>query len=178
MYIKTELTDLADFDAWSGGEDTKCKIIEADLGVEFMDALEEHYPYGLTETTLNDLLWFDDEWCYSLVGLNSYGVMPISAEVLLGDTTIVDDAIELRIEEYNDEYDTEYTADELGISSYDFESDLDDWLSGNQNDDTDKDYLAERWLEDEGNVLIDQLVRDLVPNIPEADDHKHGDDDE
>lgn len=176
MYIKTEITYLEEFDAWSGAVDTKKKIIEADRGDEFLEALEEYYPDGMTETELNDLLWFEPEVCYEYAGLNSFGVMPISAEVLLGDTTIVDEAIESRIEEYNDEYDTEYTADELGISSYDFESELDDWLSENQNDDTDKDYLAERWLEDEGNVLIDRLVRDLAPDIPEADDHDHGDD--
>lgn len=178
MYIKTELTDLADFEAWSGGEYTKDKIIEADLGVEFIDALKENYPDGFTEEQLNDLLWFEAEWCYELVGLNSHGVMPMDADTVLGDTTAVEEAIESKLEEYNDEYKTEYTSDKLGISAYDFESDLDNWLSENQNDDTDADYLAERWLEDEGEDLIERLIRDLAPDIPEADDHNHGDDDE
>jgi hypothetical protein len=178
MYIKTEIDDLADFEAWSGGEHTKCMIVNACLGTEFIEALEEHYPEGVTESELNDLLWFEDEWCYELVGLNSHGVTPLSGSDVLGYTCVVEDAIESKIEEYNKEHGTEYTADELGISAYDFESNLDDWLSENQEDDTDEDYLAERWLEDDGDVLIEEAIEDAAPNIPEADDHKHGDDDE
>lgn len=178
MIIKTEIYDLADFEAWSGGEHTKCKIVKVGSGTEFMEALQEHYPDGLTETELNDLLWFDDEWCYELVGLNSHGVLPIEADDILCNTTIIEDTIDSKIEEYNKEHGTEYTADELGISPYDFESDLNDWLNENQNDDTDEEYLAERWLEDDGYVLIERLIRDEAPDIPEADDHKHGDDDE
>lgn len=164
MYIKTELNDLADFDAWSGGEHTKCKIIEADLGVEFMEALEEHYPDGLTETELNDVLWFEDGWCYELVGLNSHGVTPLSGSDVLDNTQAVYLAIEREIDEYNETHGTKYTSDELDINEYDFESSLDDWLSENQEDDTDEEYLADRWLEDEGYVLIDEAIEDAVPS--------------
>jgi hypothetical protein len=164
MYIKTELNDLAHFEAWSGGEDTKCKIIEADLGVEFMEALEEHYPEGLTDTELNDLLWFDDEWCYELVGLNSHGVTPLSGSDVLDRTNVVENYIEQAIEEYNEAHGTKYTSYELDIHEYDFESNLDDWLSENQEDDTDEEYLAERWLEDDGYVLIDEAIEDAVPS--------------
>ena len=178
MIVKTEIYDLANFEAWSGGEYTKDKIVEAGLGEDFMEALEDNYPDGMTESELNDLLWFEDEWCYELVGLNSHGVTPLRGSDILDNTTIIGHAIELRIEEYNTAHNTEYTADELGISEYDFESILDFWLDENQEDDTDEDYLADRWLDDEGEALIDEAIEDAAPNIPEADDHKHGDDDE
>lgn len=178
MFIKIELDDLAEFDSWSGAEQTKKRIVSQGLGIDFMTALEDNYPEGITETELNDLLWFEEEWCYELVGLNSHGVVPIKAEEILGDTSDVEWAIDEKIEDYNHEHNTEYTADELGISPYDFEDALDDWLDENQEDETDEFSLVERWLEDEGYVLIERLIKDLAPDIPEADDHKHGDDDE
>lgn len=178
MFIKTELDDLAEFDAWSGAEQTKKRIVSQGLGVDFMTALEDNYPDGITETDLNDLLWFEEEWCYELAGLNSHGVVPLNGEDVLDNSVYVERAIEEKIEDYNHEHGTEYTSDELGITPYDFEDALNDWLSENQGDETDEDTLAERWLEDEGYMFIERLIKDLAPDIPEADDHKHGDDDE
>ena len=107
MIVKTEIYDLANFEAWSGGEYTKDKIVEAGLGEDFMEALEDNYPDGMTESELNDLLWFEDEWCYELVGLNSHGVTPLRGSDILDNTTIIGHAIELRIEEYNTAHNTE-----------------------------------------------------------------------
>lgn len=56
MIIKKEIYDLADFKAWSYANDTKQKIIDAGLGREFINALEDIYPEGISETELNDLL--------------------------------------------------------------------------------------------------------------------------
>lgn len=70
MEIKTELCDLAGFDAWSGGVYTKEIIVNAGKGREFLACLEDIYPDGMTETDLNDLLWFEPEWCLELVGIN------------------------------------------------------------------------------------------------------------
>ena len=67
MRIYTE-ESIEDFEAWCGGQDTKEKIIEARKVDEFDELIEELYPNGLTETELNDLLWFEDEWI--LVQLN------------------------------------------------------------------------------------------------------------
>lgn len=164
MYIKTEIHCLSDFDAWSGGEETKCKIINANLDEEFMDALEDTYPEGLTETELNDLLRYDAEWCYELVGLNSHGVCPLDGSDIIGNCTTIEDAIDEAIKEYNEAHGTEYTADELGISEFDFESYLDDWLSENQEDETDHETLAIAWLEDEGYVTIEEAIEDAIEN--------------
>lgn len=164
MYIKTEIYRLSDFDAWSGGEETKSKIIEAHLDEEFMEALEEHYPDGLTETQLNDLLWFEDEWCYELVGLNSHGVFPLDGSDVIDNCTTIEDSIDKAIEQYNEEHGTEYTMSELGISEYDFESYLGDWLSENQEDETDHETLARAWLEDVGYIYIEEAIEEAIEN--------------
>ena len=70
MEIKKDIDDLYHFDAWSGAVDTRQKILDAGKGTEFMAALEDIYPDGMTETELNDLLWFDSDFCLSLVGLS------------------------------------------------------------------------------------------------------------
>lgn len=58
---------LSDFDAWSGAVDTKKTIINQGKEEEFNDLMEELYPDGLTETGLNDLLWFSDDWVYEML---------------------------------------------------------------------------------------------------------------
>ena len=63
--------DLNSFQAWSGAKDTldriqregKCSLLE--------QILEDTYPDGMTETELNDLLWFDSESVYEWLGIRS-----------------------------------------------------------------------------------------------------------
>ena len=63
--------DLNSFNAWSGAVDTldriqregKCSLLE--------QILEDIYPDGMTETELNDLLWFDSETVYEWLGIRS-----------------------------------------------------------------------------------------------------------
>ena len=70
MTITYEL-DLNSFQAWSGAKDTldriqregKCGLLE--------QILEDIYPDGMTETELNDLLWFDSESVYEWLGIRS-----------------------------------------------------------------------------------------------------------
>lgn len=62
-------TKLVDFQAWSGAVDTKNTIIDNDKAEEFDDLIEEVYPDGLSETQLNDLLWFDEEWVFESLGI-------------------------------------------------------------------------------------------------------------
>lgn len=69
MKIFQEISDLSDFETWSGATRTKEIICDAGEGEEFISALEEHYPAGIGEEELNDLLWFEPEWCLDLVGL-------------------------------------------------------------------------------------------------------------
>ena len=70
MNITYEL-DLNRFEAWSGAKETleriqcegKCGLLE--------QILEDIYPDGMTETELNDLLWFESESVYEWLGIRS-----------------------------------------------------------------------------------------------------------
>ena len=68
MTIKTE-TNLRNFEAWSGAVDTKKIILDAGLEEEFEILIDELYPEGLTDTELNDILWFDPDWILESLGI-------------------------------------------------------------------------------------------------------------
>lgn len=173
MKVYKDIYDLDAFNAWGGAADTKSNICYADKGEEFIDALDDLFPDGIDELKLNDILAFEEEWCYELVGLNSYGVEPADAGEV---ANYICEAIEAAVEQYNYEHDTELTSGGLGIMCYDFKDSIEEWLVENQEDETDEELLADRWLDDYGRDEIEEMVSDLAPNIPEADDHNHGDD--
>ena len=70
MTITYEL-DLNSFEAWSGAKDTLDRIQREGKCAELENILEELYPDGMTETELNDLLWFDSESVYEWLGIRS-----------------------------------------------------------------------------------------------------------
>ena len=70
MTITYEL-DLNRFEAWSGAKDTLERIQREGKCAELENVLEELYPDGMTETELNDLLWFDSESIYEWLGIRS-----------------------------------------------------------------------------------------------------------
>lgn len=70
MTITYEL-DLNSFQAWSGAKDTLDRIQRERKCAELENVLEELYPDGMTETELNDLLWFDSESVYEWLGIRS-----------------------------------------------------------------------------------------------------------
>lgn len=70
MTITYEL-DLSSFKAWSGAKDTLDRIQREGKCAELENILEELYPDGMTETQLNDLLWFDSESVYEWLGIRS-----------------------------------------------------------------------------------------------------------
>ena len=68
MIIKTE-TNLRNFETWSGAIETKKIILDAGLEEEFEWLIDELYPEGLTDTELNDILWFDADWILENLGI-------------------------------------------------------------------------------------------------------------
>jgi len=70
MKTYNENTTLVNFNTWSGATDTKNTIIENDKAEEFDSLIEELYPDGLSETQLNDILWFDSDWCFEMLGIS------------------------------------------------------------------------------------------------------------
>lgn len=69
MKIYSEMS-IADFKAWSGAVDTQKRIIAENMENEFDCMIEEMYPDGLTDTELNDILWFEEEWIYESLGIS------------------------------------------------------------------------------------------------------------
>jgi len=63
-------TSISNFQSWSGAKDTQKTIIENDKEDEFDSLIEELYPDGLSETQLNDILWFDSEWVFEQLGIS------------------------------------------------------------------------------------------------------------
>lgn len=63
-------TSISDFQSWSGAKDTQKTIIENNKENEFDALIEGLYPDGLSETSLNDLLWFESDWIYETLGIS------------------------------------------------------------------------------------------------------------
>lgn len=74
MKVYKEITSLYDFEPWSGAIETYNKIIEAGKEEEFVDQLEQVFAeQDVSNTDINDMLWFEPETCYELVGLDKNG---------------------------------------------------------------------------------------------------------
>jgi len=69
MIVTNDNLTLRDFKAWSGAKDTQETILNEGKGEEFDSLIEELYPDGIEETHLNDLLWFDEERLYEMLGI-------------------------------------------------------------------------------------------------------------
>jgi hypothetical protein len=70
MKVINDSLALANFDAWSGAKDTKETILNAGKGEEFENLIDELYPDGLTDTQLNDLLWFEPDFIFENLGIS------------------------------------------------------------------------------------------------------------
>jgi len=68
MTITSEL-DLSTFKFWSGAKDFADKLTYTELQ-DMQNHLEDLYPDGMTETHLNDLFWFEDEFICQCIGLD------------------------------------------------------------------------------------------------------------
>jgi hypothetical protein len=62
MRITNDNLTLRNFEAWSGAKHTKQLILDNDKEDDFEFMIEDLYPDGLTDTQLNDILWFETDW--------------------------------------------------------------------------------------------------------------------
>lgn len=62
-------SDISEFKPWSGAVETFEKIKDAGRIDDLDFLLEDIYPDGITETQLNDILWFDADWVLESLGL-------------------------------------------------------------------------------------------------------------
>lgn len=68
MTIITEQS-LRSFEFWSGAKDNADELTIEQFD-ELESMLDELYPDGITETQLNDLMWFDFDDVKSWLGIN------------------------------------------------------------------------------------------------------------
>ena len=54
---------------WSGALDTLETITQNDKLQDLMSFLEDMYPEPVSITTINDLLWFDDDFVFEQLGM-------------------------------------------------------------------------------------------------------------
>lgn len=71
MIVKNNNQKLHNFKAWSGAADTKQTILDHHKSEDFEFLIEELFPEGLTDTQLNDLLWFEEEWIYKQLNIKN-----------------------------------------------------------------------------------------------------------
>ena len=67
MKVYKEIYDLDDFEFWGQAVDTVNTLTD-DAKATVFEAIEENYPDGIDETTLNDILAYDDDWIQELLG--------------------------------------------------------------------------------------------------------------
>ena len=65
-------TSLENFEAWSGGRDTLNTLKEKDLCDRLESIIEYEYPDGVTDTELNDLLWFEEDAIAEWLGFSDW----------------------------------------------------------------------------------------------------------
>lgn len=68
IYIECSLKK---FIPWAGAVDTFNHILREGGMENLENILEDLYPDGIGETTLNDILWFEDEWCFEMAGVSN-----------------------------------------------------------------------------------------------------------
>jgi hypothetical protein len=67
--IYSEL-DLERFNAWGGAQNTLETIIDNKLVNAVESLLCECYPDGMSDSELNDLLWFESDWIFESIGFS------------------------------------------------------------------------------------------------------------
>lgn len=108
MTIKYEL-DLDRFKAWSGAVDTLDRIQREGKCAELEAILEDIYPDGMTETELNDLLWFEADSVFEWLGMRSE--TQIIAEIKDAESKLEDLQNDLADDLDDEELTTEERAD-------------------------------------------------------------------
>ena len=119
MKITYEL-DLNTFNAWSGAVDTLDRIQKEGKCEELENILEDLYPDGMTETQLNDLLWFDSEEVYEWLGIRSEEQIKKEIKEAEEELTNMENDLE---EELNDE---DLTAEERAEIIDSYQPDIDE----------------------------------------------------
>ena len=70
MIITVDIS-LQNFNTWSGANATKDELTFLELQ-DLEDVLIDLYPDGLSETALNDIFWFENDWIAETLGYEGW----------------------------------------------------------------------------------------------------------
>lgn len=78
MKVYKECNSIYDFEFWAGAENTISSICAANKENEFWDFIEEYFDGydSISETELNDFVWFESDYIYEHIGLTKDGELP------------------------------------------------------------------------------------------------------
>lgn len=62
---------LRDFEFWGGAEYTRNNLTLGEIDT-IECVLEEIYPDGASETTINDIFWFEEDWIAEMLGFEDW----------------------------------------------------------------------------------------------------------
>lgn len=69
--LKIYVDTTANYKPWSGAVSTY-EAIEEENKLDDLDfLLEELYPEGISESQLNDILWFESDWVFAQLGIGN-----------------------------------------------------------------------------------------------------------
>lgn len=107
MILYYEL-DLNHFDAWSGAENTLARVQDHGMIEDLEALLNDLYPDGLTETELNDVLRFEPDYIYNMLGIKTEAELDEEIEELQEQI----EELEEELEEYQTALQEETDEDE------------------------------------------------------------------
>lgn len=136
---------LSNFQFWSGAKDTAAKLTTEQLD-SIGEQLEEIFGHIPTDTEINDLFWFDEEFVFGLVGIKTDD-----------DGDVIED-----MEEWAGEIIADYNARLHEIYFDDFWYDASitgepDWSSRSDVIDAFKDYVEDNWPSHALEILNDRF---------------------
>ena len=70
MKVYKEMS-LADFEPWSGAK-YSYNVLTYEQLEKLADIFESEYPDGMSETVVNDVLWFEKDWIAEMLGVEDW----------------------------------------------------------------------------------------------------------
>lgn len=125
MKVSYEL-DLNTFEAWSGGKDTLDRI-KQEGKVEECEALLEDLLCGaeeVTETTINDILWFEDDFLFENLGIRTYDAIKEELDEKREELAELENQRDEEVQEARE--DEDYTEEDIQDIIDSYEDDLND----------------------------------------------------
>ena len=126
MKIYKEIS-LEAFEPWSGAINTYERLVNHDLLDDFEEVLDETYPDGMSETELNDILWFDPDWVYESVGLMTESELEDKIEELKNYIQDERDEMEEELEDEEDPEERERIIEEHNTAIQELQDELDEY---------------------------------------------------